>query len=110
MMRTCIFALAAIVPAFAIDRAGAADGPPAFDIAQSCRDQVVGAIATVEACTKDEINAKNDLAKRWSEYSASEKNSCIGEATIGGDKSYVELLTCLELSKGQFRGHQGPQE
>ena len=29
-MRTCIFALAAIVPAFAIDRAGAADEPPAF--------------------------------------------------------------------------------
>ena len=33
--------LAAIVPAFAIDRAGAADELPAFDIARNCREEVV---------------------------------------------------------------------
>jgi hypothetical protein len=106
MMRTCIFALAAIVPAFAIDRAGAADEPPVFDIAQNCREEVVGAITTVKSCTKDETDAKNELTKRWSQFGASEKKSCIGEAIIGGDKSYVELLTCLEMTTGQFR----PQE
>jgi hypothetical protein len=95
MMRTCIFALAAIVPAFAIDRTGAADGPPAFDIAKNCREEIVAAITTVEACTRDEANAKNDLTKRRSQFGASAKKSCIGEADIGGDKSYVELLTCL---------------
>jgi hypothetical protein len=36
-MRTFIFALAAIVPAFAIDRAGAADELPAFDIERRSR-------------------------------------------------------------------------
>jgi hypothetical protein len=107
MMRTCIFALAAIIPAFAIDRAGAADGPPAFDIARNCRAEVIGAVtATTESCSKDETDAKNELTKRWSEFSASSKKSCIGEADIGGDKSYVELLTCLEMTTGQFR----PQE
>jgi hypothetical protein len=40
MMRACIFALAAIVPVFAVDRAEAADGPPAFDIARNCREEV----------------------------------------------------------------------
>ena len=105
-MRTCIFALAAIVPAFAIDRAGAADEPPVFDIAQNCREEVVGAITTVKSCTKDETDAKNELTKRWSQFGASEKKSCIGEVVIGGDKSYVELLTCLEMTTGQFR----PQE
>jgi hypothetical protein len=103
MMRACIFALAAIVPAFAIDRAGAADGPPVFDIAKNCREEVVGATTTVDACTRDETTARNDLTKRWSQFSASARKSCIGEATIGGDKSYVELLTCLEMSTGQFR-------
>jgi hypothetical protein len=38
-MRTLIFALAAIVPAFAIDRAGAADELPAFDIARNCNEE-----------------------------------------------------------------------
>jgi hypothetical protein len=49
MMRICIFALAAIVPALVIDRAGAADGPPAFDIAKNCREEVVGSIETAGA-------------------------------------------------------------
>ena len=103
-MRTCIFVLAAIVPVFAIDRVGAADVPPAFDIARNCREEVVGAaIATPESCTKDETDAKNELTKRWSQFDASAKKSCIGEAEIGGDKSYVELLTCLEMATGQFR-------
>jgi len=102
-MRTFIFALATIVAAFvALDRAGAADEPPGFDIARNCREESVGAITTVEACTKDETDAKNELTKRWSQFGASEKKSCIGEASIGGDESYVELLTCLEMATGQF--------
>ena len=108
MMRTCIFALAAIV-AFVIDRAGAADGPPAFDIAKNCREEVVGTIATVQSCTKDETDAKNELTKRWPQFGASQKKSCVGESDIGGDKSYVELLTCLEMATGQFRPEE-PKE
>jgi hypothetical protein len=103
MMRTFIFALAAIVPAFAIDPAAADEGPPAFDIAKNCREEVVGSASTAAACTNDETSAKDELTKRWSQFGASEKKSCIGEADIGGDQSYVELLTCLEMSTGQFR-------
>jgi hypothetical protein len=101
-MHTFIFALAAIAPAFAIDRAGAADEPPAFDIARNRREEVVGAITSVESCTKDETDAKNELTKGWSQFGGLEKKSCIEETSIGGDKSYVELLTCLEMSIGQF--------
>ena len=95
-MRTCIFALAAVVPVFAIGRAGAADEPPAFDIAQYCRE-LVGVTSMAESCTKDETAAKNELTDRWSQFGASEKKSCIDEAIIGSDsdKSYFGLLTCL---------------
>jgi hypothetical protein len=62
MMRACIFAFAAIIPAFAIDRVGAADEPPAFDIAKNCREEVVGSIETAGSCTKDETDAKNELS------------------------------------------------
>ena len=108
-MRTFIFALAAIVPAFAIDRAGAADELPAFDIARNCKEETVGSITGPESCRKDETDAKNQLAKSWSSYSASQKKECVGESSIGGEKSYVELLTCLEMATDQPLGRDQRQ-
>jgi hypothetical protein len=100
-MRTFIFALAAIVPALCvIDQAGAADRLPSFDIAGNCKDEVAGGLTSIAACSKDETDAKNELAKRWSEFSAPNKKACVGESAIGGEQSYVELLTCLEMSTG----------
>jgi hypothetical protein len=102
-MRTFIFALAALVPAFAIDQAGAADELPAFDIARNCNEETAGAaIGGPASCTKDETDAKNQLAKRWSSYSTSQKKECVGESSIGSEKSYVELLTCLEMATDQL--------
>ena len=78
----------------------------AFDIVKNCKAEAAGAGTGVEAYTGDETNAKDELAKRWSSYDASAKKDCIGESSIGGDKSYVELLTCLEMTTGKF----GPRE
>jgi hypothetical protein len=108
-MRTFIFALVSIVPvSCVIDQAGAADRLPAFDIARNCSAETAGvAIGTgVEVCTKDETDAKNELAKRWSQFGASEKKFCVGESSTGGEQSYVELLTCLEMSTRQFSTRQ----
>jgi hypothetical protein len=103
MMRTCIFALAVIVPAFAIDRAGAVDKLPTFDVARNCKAEIEGVGGDITACSRDETAAKNQLAKRWSSFGASQKKDCVGESSIGGEESYVELLSCLEMSTGQFR-------
>jgi hypothetical protein len=100
-MRTLIFAFAVIVPAFAIDRAGAADELPAFDIARNCNAETAG-VGDPASCMSDETAAKNQLAKRWSSFGASQKKDCVGESSTGGEKSYVELLSCLEMSTGQF--------
>jgi len=110
-MRTFIFALAAIVPASCvIDQAGAADRLPAFDITLNCSEETAGVGFGVgfDGCTKDETDAKNELAKRWSQFGASEKKFCDGESSTAGEQSYVELLTCLEMSSGQLSasGHQ----
>ena len=108
-MRTFIFALAAIVPASCvIDRAEAVDGLPTFDIARNCNEETAGSDTGtgngngLRSCTKDETDAKNELEKRWSQFGASEKGFCVGESSTGGERSYVELLTCLEMSTGQF--------
>ena len=81
-MRTFIFALAAIVPAFAIDRARAADELPEFNIARNCNAEISDAsIVGPKACISDETEARNRLANRWSSYSASQKKECVGESS-----------------------------
>jgi hypothetical protein len=100
-MRTFIFALTAIVPlSCVIDQAGATDRLPAFNIARNCTEEVAGGITSIAACSKDETDAKNELAKRWSGFSASNKKACVGESSVGGEQSHVELLTCVELAAG----------
>ena len=103
-MRTFIFAVAAIVAAsWAIDQAPAADRIPAFDIVGNCGAEVANVgTEKVADCTKDETDAKNELDKRWPEFGASNKQACVRESSIGAGQSYVELLTCLEMSSREF--------
>jgi hypothetical protein len=103
MRTTSILVLTAIVPVFVIDRARAADELPEFNIARNCNAEVADAsIIGPKACMSDETEAKNQLAKRWSSYSASQKKECVGESSEGGERSYVELLTCLEMATGHI--------
>ena len=103
-MRTFIFALAALVAAsWPIDQARPADRIPAIDIVRNCNAEVASAgTEKVADCTKDETDAKNELDKSWPQFGASDKQACVGESSIGGAQSYVELLTCLEMFCGEF--------
>ena len=103
-MRTFILPLAAICAAsWVTDQAVATDRMPVFDIVRNCSAEVAAAgIEKVAGCTKDETDAKNELDKRWPEFGASNKQACVGESSIAAGQSYVELLTCLEMSSGEF--------
>src|SRR5262245_47795352 len=103
-MRTFIFAVAAIVAAsWATDQAPAADRVPAFDIVRNCSAEVANVgTEKIPDCAKDEAEAKDELDKRWSQFGASDKKACVGESSVGGAQSYVELMTCLEMSSGEF--------
>jgi hypothetical protein len=50
-------------------------------------------------CLESERQVREDLVKQWSSFPASDKSACIREATMGGDSSYTELLTCLEMAR-----------
>jgi hypothetical protein len=50
-------------------------------------------------CLQSEKETRDELVKRWSTFSAADKNHCINEASMGGDSSYTELLTCLEMAR-----------
>jgi hypothetical protein len=50
-------------------------------------------------CIKTEAEVRQELVKRWSTFAASDKTHCINESKMGGDSSYTELLTCLEMAR-----------
>jgi hypothetical protein len=50
-------------------------------------------------CVQSEKEVRDQLAKQWSNFSATDRASCVSEATMGGESSYTELLTCLEMAR-----------
>ncbi|WP_035659264.1 hypothetical protein [Bradyrhizobium sp. STM 3809] len=81
--------------------AEAADVMPKFNIPANCRAELNGASAigeTLASCIGDEQAARDQLSRQWAQYARDEKAVCISETSVDGTPSYVELLTCLELS------------
>jgi hypothetical protein len=50
-------------------------------------------------CIQSEQDVRGELVKQWSNFSAADRASCVNEARMGGDSSYTELLTCLEMAR-----------
>ena len=86
----------------------AADNVPALNIEPLCQgiaqqggssfhDSEIG--KAKQDCLKTENEVRDQLVKQWSSFPASDKSACIREATMGGDSSYTELLTCLEMAR-----------
>ena len=75
-----------------------ADSLPKFDIARECRSEG-GSKVVVEQCIEDESAARDQLQPIWTQSSAADKATCVGETSIDGTPSYVELLTCLEMAR-----------
>jgi hypothetical protein len=50
-------------------------------------------------CIESELTVREELVKQWSSFSADDRTHCINETTMGGESSYTELLTCLEMAR-----------
>ena len=50
-------------------------------------------------CIESERAVREQLAKQWSSFSADDRTHCLNETTMGGESSYTELLTCLEMAR-----------
>jgi hypothetical protein len=50
-------------------------------------------------CVDSEMLVRQELAKQWSSFSPPDKVSCVNESKMGGESSYTELLTCLEMAR-----------
>jgi len=50
-------------------------------------------------CLDSEQAIRDDLVKQWGSFNASDKVHCTNESRMGGESSYTELLTCLEMAR-----------
>jgi hypothetical protein len=50
-------------------------------------------------CIDSEREVRQELVKQWSKFSAADRRDCVNESTMGGESSYTELLTCLEMAR-----------
>ena len=77
------------------------DGVPRFDVARSCNEAQAytgdDKNLASRGCMKDENEARAELARKWAHFKPGDRKDCVeqGAAPV---PSYVELLTCLEMS------------
>jgi hypothetical protein len=50
-------------------------------------------------CLDGEQAIRDELVKQWSSFNGSDKIACTNESKMGGESSYTELLTCLEMAR-----------
>jgi hypothetical protein len=50
-------------------------------------------------CLDSEQSTREELVKQWSSFAPADKTACTNESKMGGDSSYTELLTCLEMAR-----------
>lgn len=83
------------------------DRVPELNVTVTCKDSVeadkaMGLVLpqSFDQCMSDENSALQQLRPIWSSYSPSIRTRCAGEAVAGGEESYVDLLTCLQMTDG----------
>ncbi len=79
-----------------------ADQIPKFDVESQCQIAAAAAVPAnrdLNACKRDEATARNKLNEQWGTYTPGQQAHCVSFEQMGGNPSYVELLTCLELAK-----------
>ncbi len=50
-------------------------------------------------CLDSEQTIRDELVKQWSSFAPADRVHCVNESRMGGESSYTELLTCLEMAR-----------
>jgi hypothetical protein len=86
--------------------AARSDQYPTLDVAPVChgiteQSDLQGGFraVTFDECMKAEQEDREAMIKEWSNFTADERQHCVAESTMGGESSYTELITCLEMAR-----------
>jgi hypothetical protein len=60
-------------------------------------------------CIDSEMAIRDELSGKWGSFVAADKTACTNESRMGGESSYTELLTCLEMAR-DVRAMRSDQE
>jgi hypothetical protein len=85
------------------------DKVPDLNFAPICRDgagEIRQAKDDGQVCMNDERAARDELAKKWSQFASEDRARCIRLSTNDRSASYVEVLTCLEMDLAAKKLHQ----
>jgi hypothetical protein len=92
--------------------AARSDAYPTLNVAPLChaltdRSELQLGIRDVsfDECMKAEQADREIMIKQWSTFSADDRRHCIAEATMGGESSYTDLVTCLEMARDVRKLH-----
>jgi hypothetical protein len=85
------------------------DTVPKFDIVRECRFEG-GSTVEFDRCSQDEAAALEQLKANWAQFAGVDKSTCLSAATVGGFASYVELLTCLEMTREANNTDKNPRD
>ena len=59
-----------------------------------------------EQCLQSEQAVRDEIKKEWSTFSTADKTHCVALARTGGESSYTELITCMEMARDVRKLHQ----
>ncbi len=84
------------------------DGVPTLDVDQVCQGIAQqGGVSFHDTdiaeekknCLDSENAIREELIKQWPSFAPADKAHCTSESKMGGESSYTELLTCLEMAR-----------
>jgi hypothetical protein len=79
-----------------------ADPVPNLNVRPSCQAAANGDIGIkqdMQVCLDDEKSARDQLVKEWNQFSPADRSSCLRLTTTGGNPTYTEYVTCLEMDR-----------
>ncbi|HUI19898.1 MAG TPA: hypothetical protein VLZ74_02475 [Methylocella sp.] len=78
------------------------DSVPVLNVAPSCLEAREYAgdnrNLTYQGCIKDENDARAELTRKWAHFKPEDRRDCVAQGAFPMP-SYVEILTCLEMSE-----------
>jgi hypothetical protein len=89
------------------------DDIPTLDVNPVCRGIAVqGELeaglqqTSFQQCVQSEQSVREEVKKEWSTFSTADKTHCVALAKTGGESSYTELITCMEMARDVRKLHE----
>jgi hypothetical protein len=103
-------AMVMIMPAILSARS---DDIPTLDVNPVCRGIAMqGELeaglqqTSFQECVKSEQAVREEIKKEWSTFTTADKTHCVALSKTGGEASYTELISCMEMARDVRKLHE----